>query len=99
MSKSYKKWSAAEKLEIINYSKLHGAAKASLSFNVPTNSINNWIAAFEKHGEAGLNRSVKSDQELAEIKKLKKENLQLKNLLAKQELQLRIKEALLKKSK
>ena len=99
MSKHRKSWSSSQKLEIINYAKEHSIAKAVREFEVSTGSIYNWQAQYDKDGEAGLKRSNKSNPEQEELRKLRRENQQLKELVAEKELLLRIKEELLKKSK
>jgi len=99
MSKHRKSWSASEKLEIINYTKAHGITKAVREYGVSNASIYKWQERYAKDGLAGLERSNKANLESEEMRKLRRENQQLKELVAEKELLLRIKEELLKKSK
>lgn len=98
MKKHKKRWNSIEKLEIINYSKIHGSAQASREFNVSTASIYNWTEAYNKYGESGL-RKKKEEASTAENRRLKRENDELKKLVAEKELQLRIQAEMLKKSR
>ena len=99
MSKHRKTWSAKEKLRIIKYAETHGNAKASREHEVSVNSIYNWQAAYEARGEEGLKRANKATPESEELRRLRKENQQLKEIVAEKELRLRIKDELLKKSR
>lgn len=99
MSKHRKTWSATEKLQVINYAKTNGNTKAAREFEVSANSVYNWIAAYEEQGEAGLKRANKANIESEELRRLRRENQQLKELVAEKELRLRIKDELLKKSR
>lgn len=99
MSTHRKSWSSSKKLEILNYAKKHGVAKTVREFEVSNASIYNWQSLYDKEGEVGLERSNKAKPELEELRQLRRENQQLKELVAEKELLLRIKEELLKKSK
>lgn len=101
MSKHRKHWTSQEKLEIVNYFKQHGIAKTKREFNVSVTSIYNWEALFDQQGEAGLTnkRSLNQSSESQELKRLRRENDELKRLVAEKELRLRIKDELLKKSR
>jgi len=99
MSKHRKSWSSSQKLEIINYANQHGIPKAVREYSVSTTSIYEWQNRYEKEGETGLHRSRKSSGVTVELRELRRENQQLKELVAEKELALRIKDALLKKSK
>jgi putative transposase len=99
MSKHRKTWSSAEKLQVINYAKSNGNVKAAREFGVSVNSIYNWLESYAEQGEAGLRRANKPTEESEELSRLRRENQQLKELVAEKELRLRINEELLKKSK
>lgn len=99
MKKHRRRWSVAQKLEILNYCKQHGAIKAAREFNVSTASVYSWIDKYEKKGEAGLSRSQSSSTQSAELKRLLRENTELKKLVAEKELEIRIQQAMLKKSR
>ena len=86
MSKHRKTWSAVEKLKIINFAKIHGNVKAARENEVSVNSIYNWLASYEAHGESGLKRANKPSEESEEIRRLQRENQQLKEIVAEKEL-------------
>jgi len=99
MSKPRKRWSVKEKLVIVNYAKLHGSFPASKEYNVSSTSVYKWVEAYDEHGEAGLELKKKVNTESEELRRLRRENQQLKEVVAEKELTIRIKDALLKKSK
>jgi len=101
MSKHRKSWTLSQKLEIIHYYKQHGMAKTKQEFAISSTSIYKWTEQYESEGEAGLSgsKSIKSSSQLLELKRLRRENDQLKKLVAEKELILRIKEEMLKKSR
>lgn len=100
MKKHRKRWSTSEKLAIINHFKTWGATKTAREFGVSAGSIYNWNEAYEKHGEAGLVLGKsKEPTESDELRALKRENDQLKKLVAEKELRLRVQEEMLKKSR
>ena len=99
MSKYRKTWSLSEKLTIVNYAKMKGALQASREYEISSTSVYKWLAAYEEHGESGLSPKKKPSEESEELRRLRRENQQLKELVAEKELRLRIKEELLKKSK
>lgn len=97
MSNHRKTWSTEDKLQIIHHAKEYGISKTSREFSVSTTSISNWENKFSELGPAGLERNAKSSQQ-SELHKLRRENRELKNMVAEKELELRIKDSLLKKS-
>lgn len=99
MSKHRKRWSTKEKLEIINYAKIHSVLKASREFSVSSPSIYKWMDAYDTKGESGLKGQKKDKSESLENKRLKRENDELKKIIAEKELRIRIQEAMLKKSR
>lgn len=98
MSKHRKRWTASEKIEVINYFEKWGPTKTSREFNVSAASMYKWKAAYEKEGTNGLGISSKTSRETEELKRLKRENDQLKKIVAEKELRLRIQQEMLKKS-
>lgn len=100
MSKHRKHWSIHQKLEILNYSKDKGVAQAAREFEVSPGSIYKWQENYSLYGESGLSRKKKGMQlNEVEFKRLKRENEQLKLLLAEKELENRIQREMLKKSR
>ncbi|MFK8104915.1 MAG: transposase [Saprospiraceae bacterium] len=101
MKKHRKRKSASEKLEVLNYYELHGATKASREFNVSVGSIYKWKEAYEADGIKGFSKGAKgkaSDSSVEENRRLKRENDELKKMVAEKELEIRIKNEMLKKS-
>ncbi len=98
MKKHRKRWNVEEKLEILSYYNEWGAAKASREFEVSTASIFKWKKAFDEEGQAGLENKRLDGSGSIELKRLRRENEQLKKLVAEKELRLRIQEEMLKKS-
>ena len=97
MSKHRKRWTTAEKAEIVSYYKEHGIGKASAEFDVSATSIYNWEAKLD-----GLDNEIDSTKEKAyknQLKKMEREMLRLKLLVADQALEINIKDDLLKKKK
>ena len=99
MSKHRKSWKVREKIEILNYSEEKGVAQASREYEVSPGTIYKWKEKFALYGELGLSRK-KPGLLLneTEFKRLKRENEQLKLLLAEKELENRIQREMLKKS-
>ena len=97
MKKGRKTWSISDKLEVINHSNKESVLKASRQFEVSQTSIYKWIKLYEEEGESGL-RPIKSQTESSELKRMKRENQQLKELVAEKELRIRIQSEMLKKS-
>ena len=98
MTKHQKRWTPSEKLEIIHYYKLHGATKASREFNVSAGSIYKWKETYESDGASGFSKTQKETSVLVENRRLKRENDELKKMVAEKELRLRIQHEMLKKS-
>lgn len=98
MSKHRKRWTATEKLEVINYFEKWGPTKTAREYNVSAASIYKWKAAHEENGKDGLSKKPKKNREAEELKRLKRENDELKKIVAEKELRLRIQAEMLKKS-
>jgi len=98
MNKHRKTWSVFEKMEIINYEKKNGITEASREYGVSVTSIYKWQSQYEQKGEAGLSLQRGKSSEIAELRRLRRENDQLKKIVAEKELRLRIQQDMLKKS-
>lgn len=98
MSKHRKRWTATEKLEVINYFEKWGPTKTTREYNVSAASIYKWKAAHDQKGKEGLSKKPKKSPEAAEVKRLSRENDELKKIVAEKELRLRIQSEMLKKS-
>ena len=97
MSLHRKKWSISQKEEILIYAEQHGVAHASREHNVSSATIYNWKNKVAQLGTDGLAFGSKTSHEL-ELARLRKENDELKKIVAEKELVLRVKDSLLKKS-
>jgi len=98
MKKHRKRWSGVEKFEILSHYEQWGAARTSREFGVSVTSIFKWKKAFQEQGQAGLTGKRLNGTDSAELKRLRRENGQLKALVAEKELRLRIQNEMLKKS-
>lgn len=98
MSKFRKRFSQGEKLEILNFYKQHGIAKSKRRYDVSHSIIYKWEALVEEFGPEGLKNRPSKSKESTELIELRRQNQALKNILADKELELRIKDAMLKKS-
>lgn len=95
MGKHVKK-TLSEKVKLIEESKVHGVVETARKHNLHYQTLKNWVDAHSLHGTSGLQKTeVKPDPEL---KRLFIENEQLKLILAEKELELRVKNELLKKT-
>lgn len=97
MSNHRRNWSITEKLEPVQLMKKDGVGKASRQLDISSTTLYNWERYFDKHGEQGLMSKPISDKN-PELEKIKKENHELKMLVAEKELIIRIQNELLKKS-
>lgn len=97
MSLHRRKWSQKEKEEILLYADEHGVSKTSREYNVSTATIYNWKNKFDELGSEGLESGAKTAME-RELAQLKRENIELKKMVAEKELSIRVKDSLLKKN-
>jgi len=89
-------WSADEKLSILQEAETAGITATIRKHGIYSNTFYQWKEQYETGGrEALASKHYSVDPQL---KRLQKENQQLKELLAEKELALRIKEELLIKS-
>ncbi len=97
MSENRRKWSISEKLEILQYYKIHGLSRTVREFHVSSTAVYKWQNILDDHGPEGLENKhrIKGN---AELDRLRRENRELKAIVAEKELALRIKTELLKKS-
>ncbi|MFD3002449.1 transposase [Pontibacter toksunensis] len=89
-------WSADEKLSILSEAEKEGITATIRKHGIYSNTFYQWKEKYGTGGKEAL--SSKHYKVDPEVKRLQKENQQLKQLLAEKELALRIKEELLKKS-
>ena len=89
-------WSADEKLKILLEAEKEGITAAIRRHGIYSNTFYQWKEKFDTGGKEAL--ASKHYKVAPEVKRLQKENRQLKEMLAEKELALRTKEELLKKS-
>jgi len=101
MSKKYRTWSKQLKLEILDYYKSHGLGLSVRKYEVSQTSIYKWRDKYEAAGPEGLSSKQKTvlNETDIELERLRRENRELKNIVADKELELRVKNELLKKSR
>lgn len=98
MSNHRKTWKVKEKLEILHHVSQYGPSKTSREYGVSQATIYRWRQQYELDGEPGLSGVSRQTSESEELRRLKRENAQLKHIVAEKELQLRIQSEMLKKS-
>ena len=89
-------WSADEKLSILSEAEKEGITTTIRRHGIYSNTFYQWKEKFDTGGKEAL--ASKHYKVAPEVKRLQKENRQLKEMLAEKELALRTKEELLKKS-
>lgn len=96
MSRQNRKWSEAQKLQIINEAGVNGQMETIRKYNVAHSLFLRWKRAFEGQGSAGLKPKYRVID--PEVRRLEQENERLKRIVAKQALEIEFKDELLKKS-
>ena len=84
----YKKWSLAQKLEILSTSDSIGVVEACRKYGVSTGTFYSWKKKFEHQGEAGL--KVTYDTKSKELKAAEEENRILRKLLSDRKIELEV---------
>jgi len=97
MSLHRKKWSKKDKEEVLLYNDQHVVSQTSREFNISTATIYNWKKKYDELGTVGLEAGSKTSLE-KELAQLKRENNELKKLVAEKELTIKVKDSLLKKN-
>jgi transposase-like protein len=97
MNKHRRNWSVSEKIEALQVLKKEGISKASRQLEISVTTLYKWQRQFESSGESGLSEKQHSKRNL-ELEKLKKENRELKFLVAEKELTIRVLNELVKKN-
>jgi len=91
-----RKFTKEQKLEILEEASLQGVQATLDKHGLYPTTFYSWKKKFETMGEAGFRHGM-TPEHIKEIKRLEKENEQLKLLLAEKELEGRLKDELLKK--
>ena len=96
MSMQKRKFTKEQKLEILEEASVQGVQATLDKHGLYPTTFYSWKKKFETMGEAGFRHGM-TPEHIKEIKRLEKENEQLKLLLAEKELEGRLKDELLKK--
>lgn len=85
-----------EKLKILKEGENNGVAATCKKYGIYQTSYYQWKKKYQEMGDAGLQHGM-TKEHLKEIKRLQKENQQLRELLVKEKLESELKNELLKK--
>lgn len=96
MGSSRRRWDIEKKLLILRQAEEIGVSRVLREHGVASSTYYKWRAKYDLYGEVGLRGNDKGIDE--DVKRLKLENIQLKQLLAEKELALKVKDELLKKT-
>ena len=96
MSTMKRKWSEAQKLQIIQEAEQNGVTETMRKYNLASSLYRKWRKAYNGGGMPGLLPKYKAID--PEVKQLQSENERLKRIVAKQALEIEFKDELLKKS-
>ena len=97
MSKSRRKWSVEQKLQIIQEASQYGTTETLRKHNIGQSLFYRWKLEFDNQGLQGLQPKYAAVD--PEMKQLQLENERLKRIIANQALELEFKSELLKKSR
>lgn len=96
MAKMHRKWSEAQKLQIIQEVEQIGLTETLRKYNLAQSLFHRWRRAYTGEGISGLKRKYRTIDPA--VKQLELENERLKKIVAKQALEIEFKDELLKKS-
>jgi putative transposase len=96
MSTTHRKWSEAQKLQIIQEVQHNGLTETLRKYNLAQSLFHRWQRAYNGEGMEGLKAKYRTVD--PEVRRLEQENERLKKIIAKQALEIEFKEELLKKS-
>ena len=97
MAKMHRKWSEAQKLQIIQEVEQNGLTETLRKYNLAQSLFSRWRRAYNGEGVSGLKRKYRTVDPA--VKQLELENERLKKIVAKQALEIEFKDELLKKSR
>lgn len=97
MSKTKRKFTPEEKLQILREAEQNGIEATLRQHNLARSLYYRWKNAFDRKGIDGL--QPQQNKKAPEVKRLEKENERLKKAVSKMALELEVKEELLKKSR
>lgn len=96
MSRQHRKWSEAQKLQILQEAEQHGQMETLRKYNLAHSLFLRWRKAYNASGADGLKAQYRTVD--PELRRLEQENERLKRIIAKQALEIEFKDELLKKS-
>jgi transposase-like protein len=96
MGREHRKWSEAQKLQIIQEVEQYGLTETLRKYNLAQSLFHRWRKAYNGEGMNGLKRKYKVID--PEVRQLQQENDRLKKIVAKLALEIEFKDELLKKS-
>lgn len=96
MSREHRKWSEAQKLQIIQEAEQNGQTETLRKYNLAHSLFLRWRKAYSALGADGLKPGYKRVD--PDVRRLEQENERLKRIIAKQALEIEFKDELLKKS-
>lgn len=96
MSIIKRKWSEAQKLQIIQEVEAYGLQETLRKYNLSQSLFHKWRRAYNGEGMQGLKPRYKTIDPV--VRSLEQENERLKRIIAKQALEIEFKDELLKKS-
>lgn len=96
MSNERRKWSEAQKLQIIQESERNGIRETLRKYNLATSLFHRWRRSYNGEGMDGLKPKYRTVDPA--VRQLEQENERLKKIVAKQALEIEFKDELLKKS-
>lgn len=97
MSTIKRKWSEAQKLQIIQEAEQNGITETMRKHNLAHSLYRKWRKAYNGEGMQGLQPRYKTVD--PSVRQLEVENTRLKNIIAKQALEIEFKDELLKKNR
>lgn len=95
MKKPPRRWTAEQKLAILQEAEREGIAKTCRRHDLAQSLIGKWRTKLQEHGAAGLESH--SQRESSALRELENENRRLKTIVADKELELQMLRELLKK--
>jgi putative transposase len=96
MTRERRKWSQADKLQILQEAEQNGLTETLRKYTLSQSLFHRWRKACNAQGMEGLKPHYKTVD--PEVKRLQQENERLKKIIAKQALEIDFKDELLKKS-
>jgi transposase-like protein len=96
MSKEKRKFTPEEKYSILQEAEREGYAETSRKYNIAHSLLHYWKNKYLSKGKEGLKSGYRRID--PEVRVLEEENLRLKKIIAKQALEIEVKDELIKKS-